>query len=83
MRYRFEPLDKSPSERFLDSVDSFERAGDLVAAMLMPVYLALVALVTWYDGYSIVSAIVVATVAVNCWPASRGLKALRAVRARG
>lgn len=83
MRYRFEPLDKSPTERLLDSAESFGRAGDLVAALLMPVYLALVALVTWYDGFSVVSALVVATVAVNCWPASRGLRALRAARAGG
>lgn len=83
MRYRFEPLDKPPTERFLDTVDTLERAGDLVAAILMPVYLALVALVTWYDGFSVVSAIVVVTVAVNCWPASRGLRALRASRVTG
>ena len=83
MRYRFEPLDKSSTERFLDSVDTLERVGDLVAALLMPLYLALVALVTWYDGYSIVSAIVVITVAANCWPASRGLRALSASRAGG
>jgi hypothetical protein len=81
MRYQFEPLDKPPMERLLDTVATLERAGDLVAAILMPVYLALVALVTWYDGFSVVSAIVVLTVAVNCWPAARGLRAIRTARA--
>ena len=81
MRYRFEPLDKPPTERLLDTVDSLERAGDLVAAILMPVYLALVAFVTWYSGFSVLSAVVVITVAVNCWPASRGLRVIRAFRA--
>lgn len=82
MRYRFEPVDQPSTERLLESIDRFERAGDRVAALLMPVYLAVVALVSWSHGFSWLSVIVAVTVTVNCWPAARGLRGLKAARAR-
>ena len=82
MRYRFEPVDQPSSERLLESIDRFERAGDRVAALLMPVYLGLVALVSWSDGFSWLSVVAAVTVGVNCWPAARGLRALRVARAQ-
>ena len=82
MRYRFDPVDKTSRPRLFESLDGLDQAGDLVAALLMPVYLGVVGTIAWVQGFSIVSILVFAAVALNCWPASRGLRRLVAARRR-
>lgn len=80
MRYRFRPARPPIQEDLLDLWSKLDRGGDVAAALLMPVYLLVVSLVSSMEGFGVISFVIAAAAAVNCWPAGKGLRAIRLAR---